>query len=111
MSELKAKIWVDALIRRAESSFAAAYVVRRGDETAGSVLVKVANCRGEAELFVPARDASGARVWTRYRPEPVPEADIDAYCARRSEDDPDLWLIEIEDKDMRHFLVESVEER
>ncbi|MGK0266708.1 MAG: hypothetical protein ACI82N_000957 [Maricaulis sp.] len=110
MIRLKTKFWVEALLRRAELGLAAVYVTRHGDEDAGAVLVKVANLSGQAELFVPARDQNGDRIWTRYRDQPVEEAEIDAYCRRRADDDPDIWVIEIEDRKGRNFLTEPVED-
>jgi len=109
MNRLKAKFWVEALIRRAELGFASAYVIRRGDESAGAVLVKVVDSAGLASLFVPTWDETGERIWAQYRPEPVLERDIDDYCRKRLENDPDLWVIEIEDRQGRHFLNEPVE--
>ncbi|WP_417483006.1 DUF1491 family protein [Maricaulis sp.] len=108
MIQLKTKFWVDALLRRAESGLAAAYVIRHGDEDAGAVLVKVSDLGGQATLFVPARDENGERIWTRHRQGPLPEAEVDAYCLRRADDDPDIWVIEIEDRAGRHFLTEPV---
>lgn len=110
MSVLKTKFWVDALVRRAETGFAAAYVIRRGDEDAGAVLVKVVAADRLARLFVPARDENGERIWQLFRKEAVPEIDADAYCEKRSDNDPDLWIVEIEDRDGRHFLTEPVED-
>ncbi len=110
MIELKAKFWVDALVRRAETGFASAYVIRRGDEDAGTVLVKVVAADRLARLFVPARDQNGTRVWQLYRKTPIPEPEADDYCRRRMENDPDVWIIEIEDRQGRHFLTEPVEE-
>nr|WP_238934792.1 DUF1491 family protein [Maricaulis parjimensis] len=106
---MKTKIWVDALVRRAETGFASAYVIRRGDEDAGAVLVKVVAADRLARLFVPARDEQGERVWQLFRKDAVPESEADAYCARRSDDDPDIWIVEIEDREGRHFLTEPVE--
>lgn len=108
MIQLKTKLWVDALLRRAEIESAAAYVIRHGDEDAGAVLLKIANLTGLAELFVPVRDKNGDRIWARWREEWVPEAEVDAYCRRRAEDDPDIWVIEIEDRKGRNFLTEPV---
>ncbi len=107
MSALKSKFWLDALIRRAESAFAPAYVIRRGDEDAGAVLVKVVSGAQLAHLYVPSRDDQGERIWTR-RPE-TDEASLDAYCRKRADQDPDIWIVEIEDRQGRHFLTEPVE--
>ena len=90
MSELKTRFWVDALVRRADTGLASAYVIRRGDEDAGAVLVKVVLARDLAQLYVPARDGEGKRIWTVFRPAPAGEAEIDAYCRRRADDDPDI---------------------
>ncbi|MFT6662101.1 MAG: hypothetical protein ACJA0K_002099, partial [Maricaulis maris] len=47
------------------------------------------------------------RVWSR-RAE-TDEASLDAWCHKRADQDPDLWVIEIEDRHGRHFLTEPVE--
>ncbi len=109
MIGLRTNFWVDALKWRAESGFAALYVIRRGDEDAGAVLVKVVKARGEAMLYVPLRDENGNRIWSLWKPGAEEQA-IDAYCQSRGEDDPDLWVVEIEDREGRHFLQEPVEE-
>jgi hypothetical protein len=109
MNDLRADIWVDALRRRAESGGAAAFIVRRGDRDAGAVLVKVSLLNGSARLYAPTRDMDGARCWMLPLGEdPVEETRCDAYIARRAEDDPDLWAVEIEDRDGRSFLTEPV---
>jgi len=108
MSALKAKFWVDALIRRAELGFAAIYVIRRGDEDAGAILVKVVSGPSLAQLYVPSRDDQGERNWLRRRE--TDEAEIDAWCRKRVDQDPDVWLVEIEDRQGRHFLTEPVED-
>jgi hypothetical protein len=41
----------------------------------------------------------------------IDEAEIDAFIARQVRFDPDLWIIEIEDPQGRHFLTEPVETR
>ncbi|MCW5725714.1 MAG: DUF1491 family protein [Maricaulaceae bacterium] len=110
MGELKARFWVQALIRRAEAGGASAYVARRGDDDAGAALVVVVLPERTALLYAPARDFEGRRVWTQpLGAAPVPEAEIAAYAAKRADSDPDIWVVEIEDRAGRHFLTEPVE--
>ncbi len=106
---LSSDIWVGALIRRAELGGAFATVARKGDPRAGAVLVKAVNRRaGTATLYSEATRGDGERVWMQ----PVKshaESELDAYIARAVRIDPDLWVVEIEDAEGRHFLVEAVE--
>jgi hypothetical protein len=106
---LSTDIWVGALIRRAEQGGAFAAVIRKGDPRAGAVLVKVLDRRaGLARLYAEATRGDGERIWMQPRPDAA-EADLDAYAERARRVDPDLWLVEIDDKDGRHFLTEPVE--
>ncbi|MCC5996417.1 MAG: DUF1491 family protein [Oceanicaulis sp.] len=110
MNELKAKFWVEALRWRAEGAGASVYVSRRGDPDAGAVLVKLVMRDGLARLYAPVRGFDGERIWSQpLGAAPVSEAEADAYAARRYERDPDIWVVEIEDRQGRHFLTEPVE--
>jgi hypothetical protein len=105
---LSSDVWVGALIRRAELGGAFPVVARKGDARAGSVLVRTFNPRTrEARLYCEAFRGDGERVWM----EPVAssvEADLDRYVERALKVDPDLWVVEIEDGEGRHFLSEPV---
>lgn len=111
MVELKTQFWASALIRRAEIAGAFAAVARRGDADAGAVLVKVATLDGRARLYAPALNGEGQRVWLDLSAGPLgeKELDVDAYVQKRSTTDPDIWVIEVEDKEGRHFLLEPVD--
>ncbi len=107
---LSTDIWVSALIRRAEKAGAFAVVARKGDARAGAVLVKVLDRRaGTARLYGEALRGDGERFWMQPAGHGKSEQDLDAYVARAARIDPDLWLVEIEDGEGRHFLVEPVE--
>ncbi|MEC9311850.1 MAG: DUF1491 family protein, partial [Pseudomonadota bacterium] len=47
---------------------------------------------------------SGDRKWVLLAE--GPEADVDASVRRQGEFDPDLWVIEVEDRQGRHLLDE-----
>lgn len=105
---LSSDLWVSALIRRAELGGAFATVVRRGDERAGTVVVKAFDTRTRrARIYTEAFGRDGDRLWIQ----PVvseSESELDAYIQRQIAYDSDLWVVEIEDRDGRHFITETV---
>jgi len=113
MVELKTEFWVSALIRRAEIEGVFAAIARKGDPDAGAVLVKVATLDGRARLYAPARAGEAERVWLDLSAGSLGdrEADVDAYARKRADTDPDLWVVEIEDKKGRNFLDGPVDSR
>ena len=99
-------IWVSAYLARLGQATIPAYVLAHGDETAGAVLVKCARLDGTADLWRREWDLqTDARDWRRT--ETGPEADIDAAIRRERGFDPDLWAIEIENRDGRTLLGED----
>ena len=106
---LSTDIWVGALIRRAELAGAFGVVARKGDPRAGAVLVKALNrTTGAARLYAEATRMDGERVWMQPAPSGQ-EPDLDRYIERALRIDPDLWVVEIDDKEGRHFLTEPGE--
>ena len=105
-------LWVDALIRRVQLAGASCYVLQKGDRERGDVLVKVADLKGGARAYVPRTSMEGERIFSDVRLQGVGEDEraIDDYVRRARERDPDLWVIEIEDREARHFLTEPVEQ-
>jgi hypothetical protein len=107
---LATDIWVGALIRRAEQGGAFAVVARKGDTRAGAVLVKVLNrSAATTRIYAEATRMDGEQVWMQPARSDQ-EQDIDRYIERAVRIDPDLWVIEIEDREGRHFLTEPVEQ-
>jgi hypothetical protein len=104
VSRLSADLWVAAYRARLSALGIPAYVTCRGDPTAGAVLVKLATMDGRAVLHGRAYGVDGGRVWTVLAE--GPEADVDAAAARQRGYDPDLWLIEVEDRRGRTLLDE-----
>lgn len=82
-----------------------AFVVARGDATAGAVLVKQSTLDGRARAFQRSFDPmTGERQWMVLAE--GKERDVDATIARQRDFDPDLWVIEVEDREGRHLLDE-----
>ncbi|KQI70296.1 GTP-binding protein Era [Loktanella sp. 3ANDIMAR09] len=100
---LTADFWVAAYLARLRGADIPAFVVARGDATAGAVLVKLNTLDGNAQAFQRSFDLmTGDRVWVTLAD--GPEADVDASIARQRGFDSDLWVIEVEDRAGRHLL-------
>ena len=104
MTRLTAEFWVTAYLARLRLADIPAFVVARGDATAGAVVVKLNRLDGTAAAFARSWDAAGARVWT-----PIadgPDAEVESALARQRRFDPDLWIVEVEDRLGRTLLDE-----
>ncbi len=105
---IKTEIRVAAHLRRVAAAGAFAQVVRKGDPDAGAIAVKVYVGRGEAgplaRLFIQSRDEAGDLLWRDAFDGPAPEERVDERLAKDRRIDPDLWIVEIEDRDGRSFL-------
>lgn len=116
IKDLKTEFWVSALIRRAQIGGANAYIMHKGDMDAGSVLIKINNLQNEIKLLAPSRNINGDLIFVDLAKQIIKETDdlpkeaqIDNYTNKRIAQDRDLWIIEIEDKEARDFLIEKIE--
>jgi hypothetical protein len=97
-------------LRRCQTEGVFGAVRRRGAEEAGAVFVKVATLDGQAMLYVPAPQTAYdderpfERVFVAASPAPQPEATVDDRLAKEIRFDPDIWIVETEDRAGRHFL-------
>ena len=105
-ARLATGVWVAAYLARLAQANIPAYVVARGDETAGAVLVKCARLDGRAQLFAREWDFdTDTRPWRVIAEGAEPE--VDQAIRRQRGFDPDLWVIEIESRDGRSLLDEE----
>jgi len=109
VTRLRTDIWVSALIRRASAAGAFVTVARKGAEEAGAVFLLVDRLSGETDLYGPAPQ-------TAFYDEEQPSDRLfllvlGAVERRKAEEriesetrfDPDLWVVEIEDREGRPF--------
>lgn len=103
---LTADIWVSAYLTRLRLAAIPAFVVARGDATAGAVMVKLNTLDGRACCYQRSFDLmTGERSWIVLAQ--GAEADVDQSVQRQRGYDPDLWVIEVEDRQGRHLLDED----
>jgi hypothetical protein len=107
---LRSDIFVSALIRRAELTGAFAALRRRGAAEAGAIFVKLDLLDGRAALFGPAPQSEDPppgvdRLFTRlHKEEWIDPASAEERLRREISFDPDLWIVEIEDREGRPFI-------
>jgi len=107
---LRSDFFVSALIRKAETQGAVAMQRRRGAAEAGAIFVKVDRLDGSAALYGPASQSEVApegvdRLFARLHADDWRDSpDIEARLKREIAFDPDLWIVEIEDRAGRCFV-------
>ena len=108
---LKSSIWISAYLRRCQHEGAYALVRRRGAEEAGAIFVKINRLDGTADLYGPAPQSAfdeahpADRLFAAcFAAQPAPDAEIESYLSRQLRYDPDIWVVEVDDRGGRHFL-------
>lgn len=86
-----------ALLRFCQTQMIGAYVICKGDPDAGALIIKQAHLDGTARIFTRQFGQSGQMEWVCVSgDDAMAETDADIYLQRRKQNDPDLWIIEIE---------------
>jgi hypothetical protein len=106
---LKAGLWIKAYIRRLAGEGIMAVVMRHGDDDAGAIFVRVNRLDGTSLLFGPApagldESQTDRPMMALFDGKPAADDVIDAYLARQRDFDSDLWIVDVEARDGRHFL-------
>ena len=116
---VKSHIWVSAYLRRVNSAFVHAALVRRGDADAGAIYIKVAAMDGTAQVFAPLSAelaemtpsdtliVEDGRAWQPVYTSHAKETEADEYLARQAGRDPDIWILEVEAAPGQHLLGEK----
>ncbi|MGE0004911.1 MAG: DUF1491 family protein [Parvibaculaceae bacterium] len=99
---LKAEIWVHAFLRRCFAQGRYGAVLRKGAAEAGAVYVVINRLDGSVMVLGPppgsAIDEAGERLWAEVVPPVTSAADLSAFIARLAKVDPDIWVVEVEDR-------------
>jgi hypothetical protein len=108
---LKSALWVAAYLRRCQVEGVFGVVRRRGAEEAGAIFVRICRLDGTSDLFGPAPQSAfdaaeaAARAFTpSFAALPATDAEVEAYLAREVKFDPDVWIVEVDDRAGRNFL-------
>jgi len=92
-------LWVGAHLRRMSTEAVPAVVLRKGERMGGLVLVKLNMIESGCRVLTQTRDLDGELAWLpALGGEAVSESAADDYIERAVRRDPDLWVIEVEDR-------------
>ena len=104
---LRSSIVVGALIRRAEAEGGFAAVLARGDSSAGSVLVVLAERGRKARIVERLLRADGTYSWQETGNRALDNSeDTEKFLARRRDFDPDMWILELDVPSAERFTAE-----
>ncbi len=106
---LRADIWVSAYLRRCAVDGAFATLRKRGAEEAGAIFIVLDCLDGRMAVFGPAPQSEagddGVRRFARVHDDDWIDGAMAAQLvARERKFDPDLWVVDVEDKFGRSFL-------
>jgi len=102
---LTSDFWVHAYLARLRLNNIPVFLTAKGDPTAGAVIVKLNTLDGHAQAFHRSYDMDFNRVWVELIV--GEDAVVEAELAKQRVSDPDLWIVEVEDRDGRHLLDED----
>ena len=97
---LPTSLWLEAHLRVITARGTPYTIINKGSPSSGLVLLKIYAPGEGAVLMQQQRNLEGEMGWMRlFKGEVTPESEVDAYIKRSVDRDPDLWAIEIEDKE------------
>lgn len=91
---LKSSFWIQAYRNRLDLRNIPVFIRKRGDETAGAVLIKLNTLDGRAVLFHRGLAFDGPRGWDVLSE--GADALVEEALNRQVGFDPDLWVLEVE---------------
>lgn len=96
-ARLPAGLEASALIRRAQAASGFAAVLRKGHETAGTLMIVLTENGTNTRAYERMPQLDGTRVWALSRSEDTEnKQDFQDYLDRRRRQDDDLWIIELD---------------
>jgi hypothetical protein len=105
---LPAHLEVSGFVRRVAAAGGFAAVIARGEPDCGTILLVLRESRTNPRLFERMPQPDGSRPWTLSRTQDIDNArEFDDYLARRRNQDPDLWIVELDSPNPERFIGDS----
>lgn len=107
--KLNAGIWVSALIRMAQAAGDFATIAKKGDETAGQVLLVARRRNGHVQVYSRTMNSRGDYSWTVAVESDAEElGKVNDYLERQQRYDPDLWIVDLDTDNPERFVVDEL---
>ncbi len=104
-ARLPAHLEVASLIRRVEAAGGFAAVLRKGERDAGTILLVLAEKGAKRRVLERMPQLDGTRTWTLAVQQDADKFDeIEKYLDRRSSQDADLWIVELDIVNGERFI-------
>jgi hypothetical protein len=98
-ARLPTSLWVDGHLRQLNARGVPYYIVHKGAYASGTVLLKLNGLENGSRLLGQVRDMDGNLGWMAVLGDGwLAETEVDAYIRRAVDRDPDVWVVEIEDR-------------
>jgi len=96
---------VSGLVRQVNAAGGFAMVLVKGEPDAGTILLVLTERGADARVYERMPQLDGTRSWScSRRQESGDPGDIQTYVDRRREQDPDLWIVELDVADGERFI-------
>lgn len=104
-ARLPAHLEVSALIRAVEAAGGFATVIARGERDAGTILILTVDRCGSGTLYERMPHLDGTRQYHAAKQQtPENKQEFDEYVRRRSVQDGDCWIVELDVPNPERFI-------
>lgn len=97
-------VWVFALKKRLEAQAIPIYITKKGDEKAGSIIIRLLGLYGKSKLFFQIPSETGERRWTEFANDS--DYEVESFLRKQKKIDADLWILEVEEVNCINFFEE-----
>lgn len=96
---------MSGLVRTVDAAGGFATVLAKGERDAGTLLVVLRESDALPRLYERMPQLDGSRRWSVSRTQDSADPqDFDAYLARRRQQDPDVWIVELDVRRGERFI-------
>ena len=101
---ITSEFWISGYKQYLNSVGIPLFVINKGDDKAGAIIVRVSDLSGKSTVFSQGIDMDGNKTWEQLGQ--GYDSEMDKIVIRQIQYDPDIWVLEIEEKSGKHFLEE-----